>query len=242
VIVKNQRQVRTAIFIERPNRFLGRVELDGEIVEAFIPNPGRMYELMIPGKEVYVRDNPAPHRKTSFDMIGVHHDGVLISLDSNLPNRFIKQLLEANALEQFSGYSRVKSEPVVYGGRFDFLLDGKGKRTYIEVKSCTLVVRKRVLFPDAPTKRGARHMRHLAHSLISGDVDDAAAIFVIQRPDGEIFSPHDGNDPDFGNALRDAHKHGVRIIPLLTRVVGWNLELLREIPYDLGPLDSSMFE
>lgn len=240
--MKNQRQVKTATFIERPNRFLARVEVDGKIVEVFVPNPGRMYELMIPGKEVFIRENPAPHRKTSFDMIGIHHDGVLISLDSNLPNRFIKKLLETNALEQFKGYSNVKAEPMAYGGRFDFLLQGKGKRTYIEVKSCTLVVRKRVLFPDAPTTRGARHMRHLAHALSSGDVDDAAVVFVIQRPDGEIFSPHDGNDPDFGNALREAHEQGVRIIPLLTQVVDWNLKLLREIPYDLGPLDRNMFE
>ena len=124
MIVKTPKQVRTAIFIERPNRFLARVDLNGEIVEAFVPNPGRMHELMIPGKEVYIRDNPAPHRKTSFDMIGIHHDGVLISLDSNLPNRFIRQLLETNGLEQFKEYSTIKPEPHAYGGRFDFLLEG----------------------------------------------------------------------------------------------------------------------
>ena len=237
----NQKRVRPATFIERPNRFLAQVELDGEIVEAFVPNPGRMYELMVPGKQVFIRDNPGPHRKTSFDMIGVYHDDVLISLDSNLPNRFTRYLLETNGLEQFSGYSNVKPEPRAYGGRFDFLLEGEGKRTYIEVKSCTLIVNKRVLFPDAPTIRGARHMRHLASALSNGDVDDAAVIFVIQRPDGEIFSPHDGNDPEFGNALRYAHECGVRIIPLLTEVIDWNLKLLREIPYELGPLDDEYF-
>ncbi|TFG97386.1 DNA/RNA nuclease SfsA [Candidatus Thorarchaeota archaeon] len=238
----NQKRVRAAKFIERPNRFLAKVEINGDVVEAFVPNPGRMYELMLPGKQVFIRDNPGPHRKTSFDMIGIHHDGVLISLDSNLPNRFIRHLLQINGLEQFTGYSNVIPEPRAYGGRFDFLLDGERTRTYIEVKSCTLIVNKRVLFPDAPTTRGARHMRHLAEALSNGDVDDAAVIFVIQRPDGEIFSPHDGNDPQFGNALREAHEQGVRIIPLLTEVIDWNLKLLREIPYDLGPLESNMFE
>lgn len=239
--MSKQKRVRSATFVERPNRFLARVEVDGEIVETFVPNPGRMYELMIPGKEVFIRDNPGPHRKTSFDMIGVHHDGVIISLDSNLPNRFVRSLLETHGLPYFTGYSKIKPEPRAYGGRFDFLLEGDNNRTFIEVKSCTLVVNERVLFPDAPTSRGARHMRHLAHALSVGDVDDAAVVFVIQRPDAEIFSPHDGNDPEFGNALREAHKQGVRIIPLLTRVVDWNLELLRKIPYDLGPLDDSYF-
>lgn len=239
--MSKQQRVRLATFIERPNRFLARVEVEGDIVEVFVPNPGRMYELMIPGKEVFIRDNPGPHRKTSFDMIGVHHDGVLISLDSNLPNRFIRNLLENNGLSYFSNYSTVTPEPRAYGGRFDFLLESNNHRTFIEVKSCTLVVNNRVLFPDAPTTRGARHMRHLAHALSVGDVDDAAVIFVIQRPDGEIFSPHDGNDPDFGDALRAAHEQGVRIIPLLTKVVDWNLVLLRKIPFDLGPLDGSYF-
>ena len=85
-------------------------------------------------------------------------------------------------------------------------------------------------------------MRHLAEALTSGEVDEAAVLFVVQRPDGEIFSPHDGNDPNFGNALRDAHELGVRVIPLLTEVVDWNLKMLGEIPYDLGPIDSKYFE
>jgi len=242
VIVTTPKSVRTARFIERPNRFLARVEIDGEIVEVFVPNPGRMYEFMIPGRDVFIRYNPAKHRKTSYDMIGIKHDGVLVSLDTNLPNRFIRNLLENHELEQFKGYKEVIPEPRAYSGRFDFLLERENKRTFVEVKSCTLIVRKRVLFPDAPTTRGARHMRHLAHALVSGDVDDAAVIFVIQRPDGEVFSPHDGNDPDFGNALREAHDLGVRIIPLLTEVVDWNLHLIREIPYDLGPLESTMFQ
>lgn len=239
--MSSSKRVRSGKFVERPNRFLARVEVDGEIIEAFVPNPGRMYELMIPGKQVFIRDNPAPHRKTSFDMIGVHHDGVLISLDSNLPNRFMKDLLKTHQLPYFTEYSNVIPEPRAYGGRFDFLLEGENNRTFIEVKSCTLVVNRRVLFPDAPTTRGARHMKHLAQALTSGDVDDAAVVFVIQRPDADIFSPHDGNDPNFGNALREAHEQGVRIIPLLTNVVDWNLELVKKIPYNLGPLDDKYF-
>ena len=242
VIVTREENVRKVKFLERPNRFLAKVEVDGEIIDVYVPNPGRMYEFMIPGREVFIRYNPGVNRKTSYDMIGIQHDGVLVSLDSNLPNRFIKGLLENHELEQFKNYKEVIPEPRAYSGRFDFLLEGENHRAFVEVKSCTLVVRKRVLFPDAPTTRGARHMRHLAHALVSGDVDDAAIIFVIQRPDGEIFSPHDGNDPDFGNALREAHDQGVRIIPLITEVVDWKLHLLGEIPYNLGPLESEMFD
>ncbi len=82
-------RVRKAILVERPNRFLGVVKLDDVLTEVFIPNPGRMHELMIPGNEVFLRENSAPHRKTDFDMIGLEYNGVLVSIDSNLPNRFM---------------------------------------------------------------------------------------------------------------------------------------------------------
>ena len=79
MIVTNHEQVRKAKFLERPNRFLARVEIDGEVVDVFVPNPGRMYEFMISGREVFIRYNSGKHRKTSYDMIGIKHDGVLVS-------------------------------------------------------------------------------------------------------------------------------------------------------------------
>ncbi len=226
-------RVRKAILVERPNRFLGVVRLDDTLTEVFIPNPGRMYELMVPGYEVYLRENSAPHRKTDFDMIGLEYDGVLVSIDSNLPNRFIKHLLNSHELPFFENYDRVVSEPRAYEGRFDFLLDGPTGITFIEVKSCTLVEKRRAIFPDSPTTRGARHLRNLADSLKDGVASRAAVIFVIQRPDALVFSPNDNTDPVFGDALRQAHSDGVEVYPLITEVVDWQLKLIRKIPYEL---------
>jgi sugar fermentation stimulation protein A len=225
--------VRKAILVERPNRFLGIVDLDGRKTEVFIPNPGRMNELMVPGYEVFLRDNPAPHRKTDFDMIGLEYEGVLVSIDSNLPNRFIKKLLSSRQLPFFKSYEKVLSEPRAYGGRFDFRLEGPNGTTFIEVKSCTLVEDGRAIFPDAPTKRGARHLHHLATSLKDGTSSRAAIIFVIQRPDAHVFSPNDPTDHAFGDALRYAHTQGVEIIPLTTEVVDWELNFHHRIPFEL---------
>ncbi len=226
-------RVRKAILVERPNRFLGVVKLDDALTEVFIPNPGRMRELMIPGNEVFLRENSAPHRKTDFDMIGLEYNGVLVSIDSNLPNRFIKQLLNSRKLSFFENYDRVASEPRAYEGRFDFRLDGPLGITFIEVKSCTLVEEGRAIFPDSPTVRGARHLRHLAASLMEGVASRAAVIFVIQRPDAKVFSPNDNTDPAFSDALRQAHSEGVEVYPLITEVVDWELKLVRKIPYEL---------
>jgi sugar fermentation stimulation protein A len=226
-------EVMKAKLVDRPNRFLGRVELDGKVEEAFIPNPGRMYELMVPGKTVYVRHKLGEHRKTRLDMIAVRHQGVLISIDSNLPNRFMRGLLERRELEMFSGYDTVEPEPRAFEGRFDFKLAGPSGVTFIEVKSCTLVEEGRARFPDAPTLRGARHMRHLAESLRSGIASRAAVVFVIQRPDAKVFSPNDETDPEFGDALRYANSQGVEVIPLSTEIDDWYLRLIGVIPFEL---------
>jgi len=235
--VSGQGEVLNGKFIERPNRFLARVDLDGKTVESFVPNPGRMYEFMIPGKSVFLRRNSAPHRKTEYDMIGVLHDGLLVSIDSNLPNRFVRQLLEKHSLPYFSNYYRIIPEPRHYDGRFDFRLEGDDNITLIEVKSCTLVENGHALFPDAPTLRGTKHMKHLVKSLKDGIATQAAVVFVIQRPDAYVFSPHDGNDPNFGDALRAADDAGVDIIPLTTRVIGWDLQLQERIPFIRGPME-----
>jgi sugar fermentation stimulation protein A len=149
----------------------------------------------------------------------------------------IEDLLEEHALPYFSKYVKILSEPRYDRGRFDFRLEDNDEVTLIEVKSCTLVEDGRALFPDAPTIRGARHMRHLLEALIDGVATRAAVIFVIQRPDATSFSPHDGNDPDFGNALRDAHDAGVDAIPLTTEVIDWRLHLKERIPFNSGPLE-----
>ncbi len=226
-------EVITAKFLRRPNRFLGVVDLDGTETYAFIPNPGRMHELMIPGRTVYLRTAAKKGRKTAFDMIAIDHDGLLVSLDANLPNRFVKKMLETRALPHFHDYERVIPEPPLYRGRADFRLEGSGSTVMIEVKSCTLVEDRRALFPDAVTSRGARHMHHLAKALDEGLVDSAAVLFVVQRPDADIFSPHWRMDPEFSEALTSAHDSGVKVIPLLTALENWSLRFIREIPYDL---------
>ncbi|MHA1926247.1 MAG: DNA/RNA nuclease SfsA [Candidatus Thorarchaeota archaeon] len=224
-------EVTEALLIDRPNRFLGRVEIEGNVVEVFIPNPGRMYELMIPGKHVFLRRKSGTHRKTEYDMIGVWHDDVLISIDTNLPNRFMKEKLMNRELEWFLPYEVVTPEPRIYEGRFDFRLDGSMGAIFIEVKSCTLVEEGHALFPDAPTERGARHLRNLVRALQEGIAKRAAVVFIIQRPDAILFSPKADTDPQFAQELDNAHKHGVEIYPIVTEVKDWSLEYQRVIPY-----------
>ncbi len=234
----HEKKVHKCLLIDRPNRFLGRVEFDGIIHEVFIPNPGRMYELMVPGKEVYIREARSGNRKTAFDLIGVRHAGVLISIDSLLPNRFMKRIFNEQTLKEFKEFPEVKPEPRIYEGRFDFKLTNEKETAYIEVKSCTLVENGRARFPDAPTSRGARHVNSLARVLKEGLAERAAIVFVIQRPDAKVFSPNDPTDPFFGQSLRRSASSGVEVYALGTKVLNWDLHLIDYVPIELDHFSS----
>ena len=228
-----QRNIIEGRLIERPNRFLGVMDIKGIQVKAFIPNPGRKYELMVPGKRVFLAAATGNRRKTRYNLIGVEHAGVLVSIDSILPNRFMKRMLHEHKLEVSSDYETVVPEPKYYDGRFDFKLEGLNGITLIEVKSCTLVKDGRAIFPDAPTKRGTKHMKHLARALTEKIADKTAVVFVIQRPDVQALSPNDPTDPEFANALRSASMTGVKMYALKIKVVDWDLQLLSQVPVEL---------
>ncbi len=234
----SKRKIHEALFLKRPNRFLGIIQLKENEVEAFIPNPGRMHELLYEGKQVYIREASSKKRKTNYDIIAVHHNDVIVSIDSNLPNRFVKKLLKNREFPIIQDYCDFKSEPSMFGGRFDFRVDSENGPTFVEVKSCTLVEDRRALFPDAPTLRGARHMKHLTKALKERIAVDAKVLFVIQRPDADVFSPNDPTDPIFAHELREASKNGVGVHAITTELVDWNLEYIREIPVQLDYFSS----
>ena len=219
-----------ARLIDRPNRFLGVVEVDGSTEECFIPNPGRMHELMVPGARVYLLEKRGEHRKTRYDMVLVDYQGVLVSIDSRLPNTLLAETVNPGLLNEFRGYTVEKTEPVFHDSRLDLVLsDGRGQ-VVVETKSCTLVEDGVALFPDAPTKRGARHMRTLVKALETGR---SAAVFVIQRGDASEFRPNDGTDPEFGEALRSAASMGVETYAYVSDVSLRGVEIREKIPLRL---------
>ena len=195
-----------AKLISRPNRFLGVVDLNGEPTECFIPNPGRMHELMVPGTQVYLIHYPGEHRKTGYDLTLVKYNDTLVSIDSRLPNYMLHEAIDNGNLPEFKGYKVERTEPTFYDSRLDLLLSDGTNQILVEAKSCTLVENSIALFPDAPTKRGARHMNTLIKALEYGR---AAACFIIQRNDATEWRPNTEMDPDFSESLRKAVENGV---------------------------------
>ena len=219
----------SATLIERPNRFLGVAELNGRKVEAFIPNPGRMHELMVPGTKVYVIPKEGDHRKTKYDLTLMEYNGTLVSIDSRLPNNMLKESIN-NGLDEFKGFHVERTEPTFHDSRLDLKLSDGTNQVLLEAKSCTLVEEGIALFPDAPTKRGTRHMNTLAKALEHGR---AAVCFVIQRNDAREWRPNEKMDPEFANALRNAVKNGVEAYAYICDINLETVSLLKRIPINL---------
>lgn len=221
-----------AVFRERPNRFLGVVDVGGEEILCFIPNPGRMEELLYPGSKVYLMEMPSEDRKTRYDLILVNLKGTLVSIDSRVPNKLVAEAIQLSNFSEFQGFRIEKKEPLFGGSRLDFLLMGDSDQLFLEVKSCTLVRDGTGLFPDAPTPRGSRHLKTLASGLTVGR---SVILFVIQRPDAKNLRPNDATDPKFGKNLRLVKDLGVEICAYNSDVTLEGVSLKRKVPVLLDP-------
>lgn len=227
-----------ARFIQRRNRFLVtvRLEVTSEEVEAHLPDPGRLRELLLPGSRMWlsVASNPARRTRWTAVLVESASGKELVSLDTTLPNRLIARALHLGALEELRGWSMVKGEVPVGRSRLDFLLSGPdGRRLFLEVKSVTLVERGVALFPDAVTERGARHVRELAEATLQEDTE-AAILFVLQRSDAQEIRAARRIDPRFSDALEQARAAGVRLLGRRCRVHLREVVLGPPVPVGVG--------
>ena len=216
------------IFLERVNRFLAMVEVDGREVGVHVANSGRMKELFVPGFRVLVRSVASEHRKTKFDLVLVDVGTALVSADSRAPNALVAEGVLNGHLKQFASFSEMYREVTFGDSRLDLMLEGRTGRCYIEAKSVTLVENGVGLFPDAPTVRGAKHLRTLEAVVEAGH--RAAVIFVIQRSDVTVFATSDSSDPDLARALRSAVSVGVEAYAYNCWVTEHSIQLGQSLP------------
>lgn len=229
-----------ATFVDRPNRFVVRCRLEstGEVVEAHIRERGRLEAILVPGRRLWLAPAADPARRTAWTafLAGNPTSAGWVSLDTTLPNRLIRRALEEGALPELEGWRLECAEWRHGNSRFDFLLAREGgRRLVLEVKSVGLVEDGVAYFPDAPTARGARHLRELA-GFAERDGWEAAVIFVVQRGDARELRAHAEIDPDFAATLTDAARAGVRVLARRCEVALENVALGPAIPWVDAPL------
>ena len=203
------RNMVPGVFLSRPNRFIAHIEINGQTEICHVKNTGRCRELLPQGAQVWCQKSDNPNRKTQFDLITVRKGNRLINMDSQAPNAAAKEWLLAGGL---GSIEKLKPESFHGESRFDFSFEKDGRPCLLEVKGVTLESDGICAFPDAPTERGARHLRELAQAAKDGY--GAYVLFVIQMDNVRYLHPNDATDPAFGAALREAAAAGVQILAM----------------------------
>lgn len=222
-------KILPARFLSRPNRFVARVEAEGEELVCHVKNTGRCRELLVPGATVWLEESPNPSRKTKFDLIAVEKGERLINMDAQAPNKVFGEWAAAGGFRE--GLTLLRPETTYGSSRFDFYWESSKSRGFVEVKGVTLEEDGVVRFPDAPTLRGVKHLDELVKAREAGY--EAAVCFVIQMENVRWFAPNDETHPEFGQALRRAAQAGVEILALDCAVTPQSLTMGKPVPIRL---------
>ncbi len=217
--------------IRRYKRFLADVRLEtGETVTAHCPNSGRMTGCAEPGRPVYLSCHDNPRRKHRYTWELIDMPASLVGVNTLVPNRLVARAAAAGQIPGLDGTAALRPEVAVgRGTRLDLCLtDAAGRRTFVEVKNCTLVEAGRALFPDAVTTRGRRHLEVLADLRQAGH--RSLVFFLVQRMDAGSFSPADAVDPAYGRTLRQAVDRGVAVAAWDTVIDLEGIGLGRRLP------------
>ena len=198
--------LREGRFLQRLNRFVVEADLGGRTVRAHLPNPGRLLELLVPGRPLWL----APSGGTlPFRTVGVQRLDSFVPLDTLRANDAAEHLLRRRGIPGLEDAAVTRREVAVGASRFDFLLQRSGGPFLLEVKCCTLFDRRLALFPDAPSLRGRRHLDHLGELASSGQ--PCGVLFLVQAPVPRAFLPDWHTDPEFAASLFAARDRGVEV-------------------------------
>lgn len=197
--------IKPGKFISRPNRFIANVKIDGITQVCHVKNTGRCKELLTPGARVVVQEIDKAERKTMFDLVAVYKGDMLINMDSQAPNCVFGEW----ASNYFTDVTLLKPEAKYKNSRFDFYIETTKRRIFVETKGVTLEADGVVMFPDAPTQRGVKHLNELCDCVAEGY--EAYVFFIVQMDTVKYFTPNKATHPEFAEALLRAKKCGVNI-------------------------------
>ena len=211
MIYKN---IQKARFLNRPNRFIAHIDIDGKTEVCHVKNTGRCKELLTENATVLVQESDNPNRKTKYDLISVLKGEKLINMDSQIPNKVFGEWAQNSGF--FGEIKLLKAEKTFENSRFDFYIETDNDKIFVEVKGVTLEQDGVVMFPDAPTERGVKHINELCRCIDNGY--KAYIFFIIQMDNVKYFTPNRKTHPQFADALKAAAEKGVGVYALDCKV------------------------
>ena len=214
-----------AVFIDRPNRFIARCAINEQVETVHVKNTGRCKELLIPGTTVFLEKFNAQTRKTNYDLISVIKGNRIINIDSQAPNKIFLEWAKSGKF--LPDILLIKPEYRFLNSRFDFYIETPFKKIFIEIKGATLENNGVVMFPDAPTQRGLKHISELIEVKKKGY--EAYIIFVIQMENAKYFMPNYITHKAFADKLKECDDNGVNVAAFDTIVTEKSIVLNNEV-------------
>ncbi|WP_304942352.1 DNA/RNA nuclease SfsA [Vallitalea guaymasensis] len=218
------------VFLERPNRFIAKVLIDGNPETVHVKNTGRCKEILTEGTKIFLQKSNNPNRKTKYSLISAYKKDMLINIDSQVPNEVVHEAILQNKVPELIDLNYVKREQKYKNSRFDIYFERGTVKGFIEVKGVTLEKDGLSMFPDAPTKRGTKHLEELMDAIANGY--EGYLFLLIQMDDIHKFTPNYITDETFAKTLMKANDAGVKILcynSLVTRneiTIGQKAEVL----------------
>lgn len=232
----NYKHIVQAEFVDRPNRFIAHVKIQGQEETVHVKNTGRCKELLLPGATVYLDKSENPSRTTAYDLIAVEKGERLINMDSQAPNKVVEEWLNTKTL--FPDLCLLRPETTYGNSRFDFYVETENEKIFIEVKGVTREQDGIVCFPDAPSERAIKHVQELAEAAKAGY--SVYVIFVVQMEKVLYFTPDTERHPEFATALKEASEKGVKILAYDCLVEPNEMKINHSVPVVLDNLKDSL--
>ena len=202
------KNIHEGLFLERMHRFGAIVEIEGHTEYVHVKNTGRCREILVPGTRVFLEKKLGEERKTRYSLISALRGNLLINIDSQVPNTVVHEAITNHQISEFKDITYLKREKSYGKSRFDLYFErDNGSRGFIEIKGVTLDSEGKAMFPDAPTKRGLKHLNELSYAKAEGY--ESYVIFLVQYSPVRFFTPNQKTDPDFAEGLKNAVKSGV---------------------------------
>lgn len=222
---------KAATFINRPNRFLAHILIEGKEDISHVKNTGRCREILQEGTTVIVQEANNSLRKTRYSLIAAYKEDVLINIDSQVPNAVVYEGLLENKINEITDITRLSREVVYHNSRFDLYFETAERKGFIEVKGVTLEADGVAMFPDAPTERGCKHIYEMIKAVEEGY--SGCIFFLIQMEGVDYLTPNTLRDPKFAEALRLAHRKGVTILAYDSTVTENSITIGKPVPIRL---------
>ncbi len=225
-------ELKQGTLIRRYQRFLADIKLpDGSTITIHCPNSGSMRSCSDPGSPVCYSRSGNPKRKYPHTLEMVHNGSTWIGVNTARTNAIVAEALESGLIDELRGFETMKREVKTSDtSRLDLMLEKDGKKTYIEVKNCSLVQDGKALFPDAVTARGTKHLQELARLVSEGH--GGVILFLVQRRDALRFAPAAAIDPLYAATLAQVRRAGVLAMAYQAEVTPEKIEVTGSLPVE----------